>query len=385
MTRVAVVTSIAYSLANFRGPLISDMIAGGCEVFALAPDYDDATRARVRSLGAHPIDIALDRTGMRPLHDAIDTLRLVRTLRGLRVDVAFNYFAKPVIFGTLAARIAGVPRRYALIAGLGYVFTPDSAPLSLRRRVLKNTVSFLYRLSLRFVDHVFFQNQEDLDQFASDGIVDRAKCIRLNGTGVDLAKLSPSTPATHPMTFLLMARLLREKGIEEFVAAARILKPHFPDARFVLLGGPDPNPGGLATAQVAAWHDEGIVVWPGHVDDVQPWLHDSSVYVLPSWREGAPRSTQEAMAIGRAVVTTDTTGCRETVVDGVNGYLVPLRDPVALAAAMRRFLDDPERILDFGRASRTLAEQRYDVRKINRRMLTAMRIATPTDIGSADD
>lgn len=385
MTRVAIVTSIAYSVANFRGPLILDMIARGCEVFALAPDYDDAIRARVRALGAQPVDIALDRTGMRPLHDAIDTLRLAKTLRGLRADVVFNYFAKPVIFGTLAAKITGIPRRYALIAGLGYVFTPGGAPLPLRRRVLKGTVSFLYRLSLRFVDRVFFQNQEDLDQFVSAGIVDRAKCIRLKGTGVDLAKLSPSTPPTQPMTFLLMARLLREKGIEEFVAAARILKPEFPDARFVLLGGPDPNPGGLSTAQVAAWQEEGVIVWPGHVDDVQPWLHDSSVYVLPSWREGAPRSTQEAMAIGRAVVTTDTTGCRETVVDGVNGYLVPLRDPISLATAMRRFLDDPTRVLEFGHASRTLAEQRFDVKDINRRMLAAMRIGSRSEIAGACD
>lgn len=385
MTKVAIVTSTAYSIANFRGPLISDMIARECQVFALAPDYDNVTRARVRSLGAEPVDISLERTGMRPLRDVIDTIRLAATLRKLRADVAFNYFAKPVIFGTIAARIAGIPRRYALVAGLGYVFTPDGAPPSPKRRILRGIVSFLYRVSLRFTDRVFFQNQDDLDQFVTDALVDRAKCIRLNGTGVDLARLSPSAPPTQPTTFLLMARLLREKGIEEFVEAARILKRDFPDARFVLLGGSDPNPGGLSVGQVAAWQDEGSVIWPGHVDDVLPWLHDCSVYVLPSWREGVPRSTQEAMAIGRAVVTTDATGCRETVVDGVNGFLVPLRDPATLAAAMRRFLDNPEQIAVMGQASRALAEQKFDVREINRQMLAAMQIASPASTSGRSD
>ena len=374
MTRIAIISSIAYSLANFRGPLIADMIACGGRVYALAPDYDEETRARVRALGAEPIDISLERTGMKPVRDIADMIRLAAVLRRLRIELAFNYFAKPVIFGTLAAAIAGVPRRHALIAGLGYVFTPDGAPPPLRRRILQHVVSQLYRIALRFAHRVFFQNQDDLDQFVDAGLIDRGRGVRLNGTGVDIEKLFPSAPPAAPITFLLMARLLREKGIAEFVEAARILKRDFPDARFVLLGGPDPNPGGLTIAQVAAWRDEGVIEWPGHVDDVLPWIRNSSVYVLPSWREGVPRSTQEAMAIGRAVVTTDTVGCRETVIPSVNGFLVPLRDPPELAAAMRRFLDDPALITSMGLASRSLAESRFDVREINRRMLAEMNI-----------
>lgn len=374
MPSIAIVASIAYSIANFRGPLITDMIARGWRVYALAPDYDEAQKARVRGLGAEPIDISMERTGMRPARDLADAIRLANTLRRLRVDAVFCYFAKPVIYGTLAAAMARIPRRSALIAGLGYVFTPGGGAMSWRRRLLQIAVSALYRIGLTFSDRVFFQNQEDLDQFARLRLVDRRKCVRLNGTGVDLQRWTPSPAPSKPITFLLMARLLREKGIEEYVAAARLLKPSFPEARFVLLGGTDPNPGALTADQVRAWRDEGIIEWPGHVDDVLPWLHDCSVYVLPSWREGAPRSTQEAMAIGRAVVTTDTVGCRETVEAGRNGFLVPLRDPAALAAAMRRFLEAPELIDAMGRESRKIAERKFDVRAINATMLAEMGI-----------
>lgn len=380
---IAMISSIAYSLHNFRGPLIRDLVAAGWRVLALAPDYDETLRERVRALGAEPVDYSLSRTGMHPLRDALDMVRLARQLRRLRVDAVFTFFIKPVIYGTLAATLARVRRRYAMIAGLGYVFTPGREPMSRRRRVLRRAVSALYRLGLARAHVVFFQNQDDIDEFVSRGIVDRAKCVRLNGTGVDLERLQPSTPTRQPVTFLLMARLLREKGIVEFVEAARLLRRDHPDARFVLLGGLDPNPGGLSLAAVEGWRDEGAVEWPGHVDDVLPWLRDSSVFVLPSYREGAPRSTQEAMALGRAVVTTDAVGCRETVVDGVNGFLVEVRDVPTLVAGMRRFLDEPALIDRMGEASRRLVEERFDVRRINATMLHAMGIVAPANAGPA--
>lgn len=374
MPSIAIVSSIAYSIANFRGPLIREIVSRGWSVYALAPDYDEAQKELVRNLGAEPIDISMERTGMHPARDLADAVRLAKQLDSLKLDAVFCYFAKPVIFGTLAAAMARVPRRYALIAGLGYVFTPDGEQMPIKRQLLQAIVAGLYRLGLTFAHRVFFQNQDDLDQISGMGLVSRAKCVRLNGTGIDLDRWTPSPAPTKPITFLLMARLLREKGIEEFVAAARLLKPQFPHARFILLGGTDPNPGGLRAEIVRRWHDEGIVEWPGHVDDVQPWIRGCSVYVLPSWREGAPRSTQEAMAVGRAVVTTNTIGCRETVEAGRNGFLVPLRDPPALAEAMRRFLEDPRLVGSMGIESRKLAEEKYDVRAINARMLAEMEI-----------
>jgi glycosyltransferase involved in cell wall biosynthesis len=345
----------------------------GVRVLALAPDYDEEMRAAVAELGAVPVDYRLTRAGMNPLRDVIDTLRLARLLRRLAPDATLGYFVKPVIFGTLAAWLARVPRRFALIAGLGFVFTPSSAKrLSLRRRILRVAVSGLYRAALARTERVVFQNEDDIAEFVEGGLVARDKVFCVPGTGVDLAAWAPAPAVIRPVTFLLAARLLREKGILEYVEAARQVKRRHPEARFILLGGQDPNPSGLSHAEVAAWVTEGLLEWPGHVP-VQPWLAQASVYVLPSYyREGVPRSTQEAMSMARPVITTEAPGCRDTVVDGENGFLVPVRDVGALVEKMEAFIDNPSWIEAMGKKSRQLAEQRFDVHKINAALLGVM-------------
>jgi len=369
---VALVTSMADTLANFRGPLIADLVAAGVRVLALAPDHDDRTRNAVRTFGGEPVDFSLDRTGMHPVRDAIDGLRLAAQLRRFKPDATFCYFIKPVIYGSLAARLAGIRRRFAMVAGLGYVYTPNGLPEGLKRRALRRLASALYWAGFRACHKVFFQNQDDIDQFVDAGLVPVTKIVRINGSGVDLEQLTPAPPVTEPLTYLLMARLLREKGIYEYAEAARLVKQRHPQVRFLLLGKTDPNPGGLTEADLREWVDDGTLEWHGHVDDVRPWIAQASVYVLPSWREGKPRSTQEAMAMGRAVITTDVPGCRDTVVEGVNGFLVPLRDPEALAAAMTRFVERTDLISSMGDASRRIASERFDVRQINRRILDEM-------------
>lgn len=371
---IAMLTSGAATLANFRGPLIQAFVTHGIKVYALAPDHDETTRAAMIALGAEPVDVPLDRTGMHPLRDISDMLALIGIFRRLRPDAVFGYFIKPVTYGTIAARLAGVRHRFAMVAGLGYIFTPNTGPDTPKRRVLRTIASALYWIAFRLCHIVFVQNEDDRHFFIQRGIASEGKVEVLAGSGVDLNRLSPAPPVTSPVTFLLMARLLREKGIAEFVEAGRILKRDHPDARFVLLGGWDPNPGGFTTQEVQTWADEGLVDWLGHQSDVRPIIAASSVFVLPSYREGKPRSTQEAMAIARPIITTDAPGCRDTVVEGVNGYLVPIRDAHALAAAMKRFLDRPDLIAPMGKASRTLAEERFDVRRINAHILRAMRI-----------
>lgn len=372
---IAMLTSGAATLANFRGPLIGEFVSHGITVYALAPDHDADTRAAMEQLGAIPVDVSLERTGMHPLRDLRDMFGLVRTFRRLKPDAVFGYFIKPVTYGTIAARLAGVQRRFAMVAGLGYVFTPGAGPDTLKRRVLRGVASSLYWLAFRLCRVVFVQNEDDRSFFIDNGIAPAGRIELLAGSGVDLDRLSPAPAVTAPVTFLLMARLLREKGIAEFVEAARLLRADYPDARFVLLGGWDPNPGGFTLEEVRAWVDEGLIEWPGHQSDVRPIIAQSSVFVLPSYREGKPRSTQEAMAMARPIVTTDAPGCRDTVVEGYNGFLVPARDPVPLAQAMKRFLDQPELIEPMGAASRQLAEERFDVRRINAHMLRAMGIA----------
>jgi len=368
-----IVSSQAFSMVNFRGTLIRDLVNAGVRVYALAPDYDDEMRQRILTLGASPVDFYMTRTGMNPVHDGLDMLRLSALLRRLRPDVTLGYFIKPVIFGTLAAWLAGIPRRVAMIEGLGYVFTSSGGKQTWRRKLLRTLVSLLYRFSLARAQKVIFLNKDDLAEFVDANLVDKAKAVNLGGIGVDLIDWTVASPITQPVTFLLAARLLREKGIAEYAAAARQVKILHPKVRFILLGGLDPNPGSFNQKEINGWVEEGVLEWPGHVA-VKPWLAQASVFVLPSYREGVPRSTQEAMAMGRAVITTDAPGCRETVDEGINGFLVPVRDVPALIQAMLRFVEDPSLIAAMGQESRRLAEARFDVHAINARLLKILEI-----------
>ncbi|WP_368646616.1 glycosyltransferase family 4 protein [Castellaniella ginsengisoli] len=373
MTSLAIVSHHAVDLLRFRGSLIRDLAVSGVRVRCLAPDYDASTRAALAALGAEPVDYRLQRTGMNPVRDLAAIAGLVRILRRLAPDVVFAFSTKPMVYGTLAAWLAGVPRRVAMVEGAGYVFTSAGGRPGWRRRALRFAVEALYRVALGRAHRVVFLNPDDRREFIERGLAASAKSVLLGGIGVDLQAWRVAPPVTEPMSFLLVGRLLREKGIVEYAAAARRVKAHHPQVRFILLGGLDSNPGGLARPQVQAWVDEGLLEWPGHVP-VQPWMARASVFVLPSYREGVPLSTQEAMAMGRPVITTDVPGCRETVQDGLNGYLVPARDADALAGAMLRFVEDPERVVSMGRASRRLAEACFDVRKINQK-LTAWLLA----------
>ncbi len=372
--RIAIIAPYAPSLIRFHGPLIAEMVAKGLEVFAFAPDYDEATRAGVNALGARPVDYSLSRTGMNPLRDIADILRLSLCLLRLKPDMVLAYSFKPIIYGIITAWLVRVPQRFALITGLGYAFTSSGEAESLKRRLLQGIAMRLYKVALRQAKTVFFQNDDDRTFFVNSRIVRSTQAVLVNGTGVDLDYWQPAPPVLRPVTFLLAARLLREKGIVEYIEAARRVKMLHPEARFILLGDLDSNPGVLSRAEVEAWVTEGIVEWPGHVADVRPWLAQTSVFVLPSYREGKPRSIQEAMAMARPIITTNAPGCRETVIDGKNGFLVPVRDVDALVNAMLNFIKHRELIERMGQASRKLAEEWFDVRKVNQVMLKAMGI-----------
>lgn len=371
MTKLAIISSQAFSLINFRGHLIKALSAKGVKVIALAPDYDEFLRQKVIELGAEPVDYSLARTGMNPLRDLWDAVGLTLLLRELRPDVTLGYFIKPVIYGVLASWMARVPRRIAMIEGLGYVFTESGRAASLKRKILRWVVSCLYRAALGRACRVVFLNRDDVREFTQAGLVESERAVCLGGIGVNLEEWTPAVSVAQPVTFLLVARLLREKGILEYVEAARRVKKLYPQTRFVLLGGLDPNPGGLSLADVEAWVSERVIEWPGHVE-VRPWMAQASVFVLPSYREGVPRSTQEAMAMARPVITTDVPGCRETVINGINGFLVPVRDVPSLAEKMIEFIEKPLLIEVMGMASRRMAEERFDVHRINAEMMSIL-------------
>lgn len=372
--RLALITSQAFSIINFRGPLVRAMVSRGVTVYALAPDYNEGSRAAVLTLGAVPIECLMSRTGMNPLRDIFDLFRLAIQLRCLKLDATFSYFIKPVIYGTLAACFAGVLKRFTMIEGAGYVFTDDEK-LTRRRRLLRDFVIRLYRLGLSQADHVFMLNPDDRELFVNERMVSAKKVHLLNGIGLDLNHYQVAELILQPVCFILIARLIREKGIYDYIEAARKVRALHPEVRFILLGNVDLNPGSVSESELHAWVTEGIVEWPGQVADVRPWIAEASVFVLPSYyREGLPRSTQEAMAMGRPVITTDVPGCRETVEQCVNGFMVPVRDSNALAQAMLIFVKQPEVIASMGAASRRMAEAKFDVHKINAVILEAMGI-----------
>lgn len=367
--KVVVVGNIAQSLVNFRGPLLRAMVGRGHEVTAVGPEDDAQHEAALRALGVEYRVVPLRRASFNPLHDLSFLLALARLLRELRPDVFLGYTIKPVIYGNLAARLAGVRSRGALITGLGYAFGTGSV----KQRALGKVVQGLYRLALAGASVVFFQNPDDEREFLRLGLATPEQAELVAGSGVDLTRFHPSPPRDAPLTFLLIARLIREKGIDLFVAAARELKRRHPDARFQLLGPLDPNPTAVTADEVASWQREGIIEYLGETPDVRPYLAAASVFVLPSYyREGTPRTALEALATGRPIVTTDAPGCRETVEEGVNGFLVQPRDVATLVTAMERFLLDPALVERMGTASLELARNKYDVVLVNDAMLARL-------------
>jgi glycosyltransferase involved in cell wall biosynthesis len=298
-------------------------------------------------------------------------ITLVRLLRELRPDVVLSYTVKPIIWGGLAARFAGVPRTWSMITGIGHAFADGKNP---RQRFLRALVTWLYRYALRGADGVFFQNHDDEAEFRRlDILGQHVRVTVINGSGVDLKVFSRQPLTKRGPVFLLLARLIADKGIREYREAARSIRARYPQSRFLLAGPLDENPSAIGKRELEQWVREGDIDYLGTLDDVRPALAECSVYVLPSWyREGRPRTILEAMAVGRAVVTTDSPGCRETVDDGVNGYLVPSGDSASLVRTLMRFIENPTLAARMGAESRRIAEEKYDVDAVNRVILETM-------------
>jgi len=369
---IAIIGNQGFSLLNFRGDLIEDLVARGHTVYALAPQMGAEISTMLRARGCEPVEFPMARTGTNPIADFKTLLNLRSILLCLKPDVVLSYAAKPAIYGTLAAWLAGIPARFAMIEGLGYVFIPQPEE-GVRQKILRTIVVSLFRISLKKSRNVFFLNPDDVADFSARGLVRSEQAVNIGGIGIDLDVWRPVPAVLDPITFLFVGRLLKEKGVLDFVVAARRIKASHPVVRFLLVGGIDENPGSVSHADVQGWVAEGLLEWPGHVS-VAPWLRQASVFVLPSYREGVPRSTQEAMAMGRPVITTDVPGCRETVIHGVNGYLVPPRDPHSLIKAMLQFIENPKLINEMGIMSRQRAEDRFDVYKINAQIIQIMGI-----------
>jgi glycosyltransferase involved in cell wall biosynthesis len=368
--KIVVVSHHTKSLLNFRGQMLSEFVKAGHDVTVCAPENNPEFIEKFSQMGIAFITFPLARNGMNPLKDLYALLFLVRTLVQIKPDYVFSASMKPVIYGSLAARVAGVPRIYSLISGSGYAFMKTT----LKNRLITVVVTSLYRLSLPKNRTVFFQNPDDLAQFIDLKLAREDQTVLVNGSGVDLQYYKLAPIVKNGPVFLLICRLIKDKGVVDYVDAARILKQHYPEATFNLLGPFDSNnTSALSKPQIEKWHQEGLINYCGETSDVRPFISASSVYVLPSYyREGTPRSALEAMAMGRPIITTDAPGCRETVMEGKNGFLVPIKDPRALAEAMKRFIVEPDLITRMGEASRNYAVEKFDADKVNARIVTVM-------------
>jgi glycosyltransferase involved in cell wall biosynthesis len=370
--RFLLIAGLAESLINFRGPLIAALQARGLEVHVAAPDMPAKSpiRAQLTALGLNVHSIPMGRTGTNPLADLRAMVAMWALMRRLKPDFMMGYTIKAVIYGSLAAWLARVPKRFALITGLGYAFQGDS-----QRGRLQALVTRLYGLALARVDLTFFQNPDDLALFRQRGILTgRVPACVLNGSGVDIESFAPTPVPPGPVRFLLIGRLLGDKGVREYVQAARQLMRRYPEVRFSLVGWIDSNPDAIFQSELDAWIADRSIEFLGRMSDVRPAIAACSVFVLPSYREGTPRTVLEAMAMGRPVITTDAPGCRETVVDGENGFLVPVKSVDALVKAMEQFVADPDLAPRMGARGRKIAEEKYDVHKVNAVILSAMGI-----------
>lgn len=369
---VLVIASLAWSLVNFRLDLMRRMIANGHRVLAAAPDFETETETALRAAGIEPLTVPMQRTGLNPLSD-LRTLRALRKLfRDRRPDLILPYTMKPIVWGSLAARQEGNIRCHPLFTGLGYAFSEPN-PTG-KRRIVRRIAIGLHRYALSQIRLGFYYNGADLADLRRFGMIpDSARMMPVPGSGVDTERFAPTPLPKGVPVFLFVARMLHSKGIEDLIEAARILRREGREFRLELLGPTDSNPDAIDAATLQACGKAGDALWHGSTRDVRPYLANAHVLVLPTrLREGVPRTILEAMACGRAVITTDAPGCGETVGDGEGGFVVRMGDVAALAAAMRRFLDHPELVAGMGAQARARVCQRNDVHLVNRLLLTEM-------------
>ncbi len=351
------------------------MIKQNHTVYAFTSDYTQEELVKIAALGAIPMIYRLNRGGLNPWSDMKTTYILSKKIKKIAPDIVLSYFSKPVIFGTLAAKMAKVPQVIGMLEGLGYSFTDQPEGINKKTKLIKKIQVFLYRIALPQLDKIIFLNADDPKDLLDEYQIKVRQVEVLGGIGLNLNEYNYQSVvnAQAPIKFLFIGRLLKEKGIHDFISAVKKVKEKYPETQFTVLGEIDiSNPGALQQAELDELISLKIVNYPGHVDNVKDWIASSHVFVLPSYREGVPRSTQEAMAIGRPVITTDVPGCRETVVDGVNGFLVERWNPQALAEKMLYFIEYPEQIESMGYESYKIAKDKFDADKVNKRLLNML-------------
>ena len=366
--KILVLSSHTPSLLWFRIDMMLDFMRRGYEVVAVGNEKEDIWDIRFRQYGIKYRQAFIQRNGTNPLKDLKTLKSLRKIIKEERPDKIFAYNAKTVIYGNIAAKKEGV-KIYSLVAGLGSVFMGKGFKNKLMQLILKME----YRRSLKYSDIVFFQNKDDVGIFLENKMIIRDKVVLLRGSGVNLDKFNIQN-FPDKFGFLFIGRLIKDKGICEYLKACEIVKAKYPEVRCLVVGPFDSNPTALRKEELKSYLDNGTIEYFGEQEDVRPCLAQCNVFVLPSYREGTPKTVLEAMASYRAVITSDAPGCRETVVDGENGYLVPIKDHLKLAEKMIYLYEKQETINNMAKIGRRMAEEIFDVKKVNNVIVSAMEL-----------
>lgn len=360
--KILVISAKNKTVFNFRGDLIKDMISYGNDVYVTGPNQeyvDDILALGVKRFIEVPS--VKDNTSVK---NDIRYFKLLKTaIRELEPDIVFSYNIKPVIYGSMAAKACGVNKIYAMVTGLGRVY----ASRGVKTKIIRCITKILYKKAFKSCNKIIFQNGDDVKELVKNRYLPKEKTVIVNGSGVNMSRFAKTKLPDSPV-FLMVSRIIKEKGVLEYCEAARKLKKSKPDVRCILLGGFDASIGALKPEDIKGYIDDGSIELPGEVKDPVAFYEQASVFVLPSfYREGLPRTILEALACGRPVITTDWIGCREAIEDGKNGYLVPIRDSNALAEKMA-LLCNSEITQRLGDAAYEICKNKYDVGIINKQM-----------------
>lgn len=367
--KIVVLSSHTTSLFWFRMDMMKDFIKEGHTVIALGSEPENDWKKKFEEYQIDYRQLYVERNGINPIKDLKTFWSLYKFMKKERPEKVFAYQAKTVVYGSIAARINGISEVYPLIAGLGSIFRGNG----LKNRIVKSIMKAEYKIACNCSKKVFFQNHDDKDEFIQNGLIKEDKTIIINGSGVNLEKFKP-TPLPQNPAFLFIGRLIKDKGIMEYLESCKSIKEKYPQVRCLLVGPYDSNPSALKQEELNPYIDSGIIEYFGEQVDVRPYIAQCSTYILPSYHEGTPKTVLEAMAMGRSIITSDAPGCRETVVDGLNGYLVKVKGIQELINKMEYLISNQETCKKMGKESAEIAKEKYDVKIINQSIMQTMRL-----------
>jgi len=358
--KIFVISPKNKTVFNFRGDLIKDMISKGNEVFVVGPNRDFIDD--IMELGVSQfIEVPLVKDNTNIFGDIDYFKRLKKLFKERKPDMVFGYTIKPVIYGSLAAKAAKVPNIYSMVTGLGRVY----AAKGFKTKIIRFITKILYKNAFRACAKVIFQNRDDIKELVQENYLPLEKCVQVDGSGVNMERFYKSELPEEPV-FLMVSRIIKEKGVLEYCEAARKVKKEVKEARFILLGGFDSSIGALKKEDIQSFIDDGSIEFPGEVKDPVSFYHKCSVFVLPSYyREGLPRTILEAMSCGRAIITTDWPGCREAVTNGENGFLVEPKNVENLAQKIEVLAQNKETLVKMAENSYNLCKEKSEVSVVN--------------------